>query len=202
VSTVSFSFEKVVTVESVISSLEGGCIFAGIGEDGNKVQVKFTGKNVQPMVGDAYLVKGQLGTYRNRWGKTVAQVDTKFMKREVQPGELLVPWLRRLHNIGPQRADNLVQAFGHDLPAVLRDPTRLPEVAKVIDPVHSSLAPKIAGQLYATVAAKSGADRAKIDEVEFIVYLEKVGIKDLRTAIDPASNCWTQAAYRTGACWK
>jgi len=182
VSTGGFSFERVVTVETVISSLEGGCIFTGFEEDGKKIQVKFTGKSVQPMVGDTFLVKGQLGSYRNRWGRTVPQVDTKTMKRHVQPGELLEPWLRRLHNIGPQRAENLILAFGHDLPAILRDPARMPEVAKIIDPKHSALAPKLAAHLYAAMAAKSGADRAKIDEVEFIVYLEKAGIKDSRTA--------------------
>jgi exodeoxyribonuclease V alpha subunit len=101
-----FSFESEVTVQSVISSLEGGCIFAGLVQDGKKIQVKFTGKNVQPMVGDTFLVKGHLGSYRNKWGKTVPQVDSKVMQRRVQPGELLEPWLRRLHNIGPQRAEN------------------------------------------------------------------------------------------------
>ena len=177
-----FSFEKLVTVETVISSLEGGCIFTGLEQDGNKVQVKFIGKNVRPLIGDTYLVKGQLGSYRNKWGRAVPQVETNVLKPHVQPGELLEPWLKRLHNIGPLRADNLVRAFGHDLPAILRDPTRMPEVAKIIDSAHPALAAKIAGQLYAAMATKSAADRAKIDEVEFIVYLEKVGIKDSRTA--------------------
>lgn len=177
-----FSFEKAVTVETVISQLEGGCIFTGLEEDGKKVQVKFTGKKVQVMVGDTFLIKGQLGSYRNKWGKTVPQVVTKLMKRHVQVGELLEPWLKRLHNIGPVRAENLARAFGHELPAVLRDPSRMLEVAKIIDPAHLALATKIAGQLYAAMAAKSSADRAKIEEVEFIVFLEKVGIRDSRTA--------------------
>jgi exodeoxyribonuclease V alpha subunit len=181
-STGGFSFEKVVTVESVISQLEGGCIFAGLAKDGKIIQVKFTGKSVQPMVGDSFLIKGQLVTHCNKWGKLVAQVDTKVMKRHVQAGELLEPWLKRLHNVGPVRAENLVEAFGHDLPSVLSDPTRMLEVAKVIDPTHQALAAKIAGQLYAAMAAKSSADRAKMEEVEFLVFLEKVGINDSRIA--------------------
>lgn len=181
-STGGFSYEKAVTVERVISQLEGGCIFTALEEDGTKIQVKFTGRNVQPMVGDTFLIKGQLGSYRNKWGKSVPQVDTKFMKRRIQSGELLEPWLKRLHNIGPTRAENIVRAFGHDLPSVLRDATRMAEVAKVIDPAHPGLAAKIAGQLYAAMAAKSSADRAKIEEVEFLVFLEKVGIRDSRTA--------------------
>lgn len=137
----STTFEKVVTVENVISRLEGGCIFTGFETDGNKIQIKFTGKNMQPMVGDSFLIKGQLGSYRNKWGGTVPQVDTKVMKRHVQPGELLEPWLKRLHNIGPVRAQNLVKTFGHDLPSVLRDSTRMPDVAKIIDPAHQVFAP-------------------------------------------------------------
>lgn len=178
----SFSFQKLITVEAVISSLEGGCIFSGLDPAGQRLQVKFTGKNLRPMVGDTFLVKGQLGTYRNKWGKTVPQVDTKVMEPHVQPGELLEPWLKRLHNIGPHRAENLVRAFGHELSAILRDSSRMPEVAKVIDPVHGALAAQIAGQLYAAMAAKSPTDQAKVDEIEFIIYLEKVGIKDSRLA--------------------
>lgn len=181
-STGGFSFEKVVTVASVLSQLEGGCIFTAIEDDGKKIQVKFGGRNLQPMVGDMFLIKGQLGSYRSKWGRTVTQVDTKVMKRHVPAGELLEPWLQRLHNIGPTRAANLVQAFGHGLPAVLRDPTRMLEVAATIDPTHPALAAKIAGQLYAVMAAKSSANRSKIDEVEFYVFLEKIGIKDSRTA--------------------
>lgn len=175
-----FSFDQAVTVERVLSQLEGGCIFSGFDDDGQSVRVKFTGKGVQPLADDVFQVKGRIGSYRNRWGKETPQVLATVMQRRVRPGELLEPWLRRLPNIGPSRAARLVAAFGHELPDVLRDFTRIGEVAGVIEPTKRALAARIAAQVYIDMVAKSAADRMRIEEIEFLILLEKAGIKEPR----------------------
>jgi exodeoxyribonuclease V alpha subunit len=177
-----FAFDRVVTVERVLSRLEGGCIFSGHADDGQSVLVKFTGKGVQPLADDVFQVKGRMETYRNHWGKETPQVLTTVMQRRVRPGELLGPWLRRLPNIGPTRADRLLEAFGHALPDVLRDVARIGEVAGVIEPSKRALAARIAAQVYADMSEKSGADRMRLAEIEFLILLEKAGIREPRAA--------------------
>lgn len=178
----SENFAGTVVVERVLSQLDGGCIFTGRREDGSTLRVKFAGRDTQPLPGDAFEVKGRLSSYRDRFGKSVTQVDSKRMKRSIRPGDLLCPWLERLPNIGTVRAQRLVQAFGHDLAAVLADPTRLGEVAALIEPDKPALAAKIAAQVYAAVAAQDGADKTKAAEVEFLTFLEKLGIRESRAA--------------------
>lgn len=178
----SENFAGIVVVERVLSQLDGGCIFTGRREDGSVLRVKFAGRDTQPLPGDAFEVKGQLSSYRDRFGKSVAQVDSKRMKRTIRQGDLLRPWLERLPNIGAVRAQRLVEAFGHDLAAVLADPTRMGEVAALIEPDKPALAAKIAAQVYAAVAAQAGADKVKAAEVEFLTFLEKLGIRESRAA--------------------
>lgn len=177
-----FSFDQAVTVERVISQLEGGCIFAGRVDDGKAVRVKFTGKSMQPLAGDTFLIKGQLGSYKDRWGKVTPQVETKVMKRHIQPGELLEPWLKRLPNIGPIRAKRLVETYGHDLSSVLRDITRMADVAHIIEPSKPALAARVAAQMYSDLVTKSSIDRMRVEEIEFLSFLEKIGIKEPRAA--------------------
>lgn len=178
----SENFAGTVVVERVLSQLEGGCIFNGRREDGSILRVKFAGRDTQPLPGDAFEVKGLLSSYRDRFGKSVAQVDSKRMKRTVRPGDLLRPWLERLPNIGGVRAQRLVDAFGHDLASVLADATRMGEVAALIEPDKPALAAKIAAQVYAAVASQAGADKVKAVEVEFLTFLEKLGIRESRVA--------------------
>jgi len=178
----SENFAGTVVVERVLSQLDGGCIFTGRREDGSTLRVKFAGRDTQPLPGDAFEVKGQLSSYRDRFGKSVAQVDSKRMKRTIHRGDLLRPWLERLPNIGGVRAQRLVDAFGHDLAAVLADATRMGEVAALIEPDKPALAAKIAAQVYAAVASQAGADKVKAAEVEFLTSLEKLGIRESRVA--------------------
>lgn len=177
-----FSFDQAVTVERVLSLLAGGCIFTGLTDDGQSVRVKYAGEGVQPLADDVFQVKGRMGSYSNRWGKETPQVLATVMQRRVRPGELLEPWLRRLPNIGPSRADRLVEAFGHALPDVLRDFTRIGEVAGVIEPSKRALAARIAAQVYADMAEKAGGDRMRMAEIEFLILLEKAGISEPRAA--------------------
>lgn len=177
-----FNFDQLVTVDRVLSCLEGGCIFSGITADGQSVRIRFTGKGIKPLTDDVFKVQGQMESYRDRWGKQSLQVNTKLMRRRVLPGGLLGPWLRRLPNIGPSRADRLIEAFGHALPDVLRDVTRIDEVAAIIEPTKRALAARIAAQLYAGMALKSRSDRMCVEEIEFLIMLERAGVKEPRAA--------------------
>ena len=175
-------FDDTVTVQRVVSQLERGCIFSGQLSDGRSIRVKFAGNDTQPLPGDTFQVKGLLGSYRDKFGRTVAQIDSKHMRRVATPGSLLRPWLERLPNVGDTRANRLIAAFGHDLQAVLSDISRANEVAKLIEPTKPALAAKITAQLYAAVAIQAGADQIKSAELEFLTFLETLGLQESRVA--------------------
>jgi exodeoxyribonuclease V alpha subunit len=178
----SKNFEGVVEVERVLSRLVGGCIFTARQEDSSRIRVKFTGSDVQPLPGDAYLVRGLMTSYRDRFGNTTAQVESKRMSRVIAQGRLLTPWLERLPNIGATRAQRLVDTYGHDLPSVLADATRMSEVAATIEPDKPALAARIAAQVFAAMASEAGANALKVAEVEFLALLETLGIREVRVA--------------------
>lgn len=176
------NFDGIVEVERVLSQLEGGCIFTGLQDDGTGIRVKFVGRDIQPLPGDAFVVQGLLSMYRGRFGHTVPQVDSKRMKRVVTQGRLLGPWLERLPNIGTTRAQRLIETYGHELASVLTNVNRLREVATVIDPEKPALAVKIAAQVFAAMAAEAGANTLKVAEIEFLTFLEKLGVRESRVA--------------------
>lgn len=175
-------FDATVVVERVLSQLDRGCIFSGRLLDGEPIRVKFAGADTQPLPGDAFHVKGLISQHRDRFGKTVVQINSKRMRREVTPGALIGPWLERLPNIGATRAQRLITAFGHDLQSVLGDMERASEVAKLIEPSKPALAAKITAQLYAAVATQAGADKIRAAEVEFLTFLETLGLQESRIA--------------------
>lgn len=171
-------FDDAVIVERVLSQLDKGCIFTGQRSDGSPIRVKFAGADTQPLPGDAFHVKGLINKHRDRFGKIVVQVNSKWMRRRVTPGSLIGPWLERLPNIGDTRAKRLIAAFGHDLQTVLNNMDRSSEVAKLIEPTKPALAAKITAQLYAAVATQAGADKIRVAEIEFLTFLETLGLKE------------------------
>ena len=175
-------FDDAVIVERVLSQLDKGCIFTGQRSDGSPIRVKFAGAGTQPLPGDAFHVKGLINKHRDRFGKIVVQVNSKCMHRRVTPGSLIGPWLERLPNIGDTRAKRLIAAFGHDLQTVLNNMDRSLEVAKTIEPNKPALAAKITAQLYAAVATQAGADKIRVAEVEFLTFLETLGLKESQIA--------------------
>lgn len=175
-------FEDTVTVQRVVSQLDRGCIFAGELMDGRPIRVKFAGKDTQPLPGDTFQVRGLVESYRDKFGKSVVQINSKHMRRVVTPGSLLRPWLERLPNVGETRAKRLLAAFGHDLQSVLSDMGRAGEVANLIEPNKPALAAKITAQLYASVAIQAGADQIRAAEVEFLTFLESQGVQESRIA--------------------
>ena len=175
-------FRGVIVVERVLSELDSGCIFAGRSSDGRSLRVKFAGKGAQPSPGEAYEVVGLRGSYTDRYGRAVEQIDSRQLRRVVSTGALLGPWLEKLPNILATRSDRLVAAFGADLPTVLSDFSRVDEVARVLEPSKPRLAIRIAQQVYAAMAAKSGADATAAAEVEFLAYLESLHVVDVYIA--------------------
>ncbi|MFS1823027.1 hypothetical protein, partial [Bacillus anthracis] len=70
----------------------------------------------------------------------------------------------------------------HDLIEVLDDPARMAEVAEVLESGKPALAARIAAQLFSAMAEKSAADQIKLAEANFLVMLEKVGLREPRVA--------------------
>lgn len=179
---VSFGFDSEVTVSSVVSTLEGGAIFDGLTPAGDKVRVRYVGRNEVPLVGDTFAVKGQWSSYTDKFRRARRQVETKVMHRKAVIGELLAPFLQRVPNIGPQRAERLMKHYGHTLMQVLSDPSRIDEVAAVLEPSKPALATRIAAQLFAAMVEKSAADQVRLAEAEFLTELEKAGLREPRLA--------------------
>lgn len=177
-----FSFDDQVTITRVVSTIAHGAIFVGETPNGQQVRVRYTGRNQCPVEGDTFAIKGQWSNYTDQYRRTHRQVETKVMKRRPVVGDLLGPFLQRVPNVGPHRAERLMQHYGHELVHVLSDPARLDEVARVLEPAKLALASRIAAQLFAAMAEKSAADQLKLAEVEFLVYLEKLGLREPRVA--------------------
>lgn len=177
-----FSFDDQVTITRVVSTIDHGAIFVGETPDGQQVRVRYTGRSERPAAGDTFAIKGQWANFTDQYRRIHRQVETKVMKRRAVLGQLLGPLLQRVPNIGPQRAERLMQHFGHNLAQVLSDPARIDEVAHVLEPAKMALAARIAAQLFAAMAEKSAADQLKLAEVEFLVYLEKIGLREPRVA--------------------
>jgi hypothetical protein len=116
------------------------------------------GRSAMPLPGDTFTIQGQWSTYNDRFHRQHRQVETKRMKRRAVLGDLLGPFLCRVPNIGRQRADRLVQHYGHDLFETLSDASRIGEVAGVLEPDRPALAARISAQLFAAVAEKGPAD--------------------------------------------
>lgn len=177
-----FAFDEDVTVTRVVSTLAFGTIFVGETPEGDKVRVRYLGRHEAPVVGDTFTVRGQWASFTDKFRRVHRQVETKVMKRKAVLGDLLGPFLQRVPNIGPQRAERLVQHYGHELIEALADPARIAEVAAVLEPGKPALAARISAQLFAAVAEKSAADQIKLAEVNFLVILEKAGLREPRIA--------------------
>ena len=173
-----FAFDADVTVTRIVSTLEGGAIFVGETTAGDRVRVRYQGRHQKPVVGDTFNVKGQWSNFTDRYKREHRQVETKVMKRKAIVGELLAPFLQRVPNVGPQRAERLMQRYGHELTEVLENPAHLAEIAEIIEPDKPALAVRIAAQLYAAMAEKSAADQVRLAEAQFLVMLEKAGLRD------------------------
>lgn len=177
-----FSFDGEVTVSRVVSMINCGAIFVGQTSGGDQVRVRYLGRHEIPVVGDTFAVKGQWTNFTDKYHRTHRQVETKVMSRKAVVGDLLLPFLQRIPNIGPERANRLLRKYGHALVEALSDAARINEVAGVLEPAKPALAARIAAQLFAVMAEKSAADQVKLAEANFLVVLEKVGLREPHVA--------------------
>lgn len=177
-----FIFDCDVTVTRVVSTLESGVIFIGETSAGEKVRVRYFGRTESPVVGDTFAVKGQWSNWTDKFRRLNRQVESKVMRRREVLGNLLGPFLQRVPNIGPQRAERLTLRYGHDLTQILSDPANMTEVARLLEPSKPALSARITALLFAAMAEKSASDQLKLAEAEFLVKLEKIGLREPRIA--------------------
>lgn len=172
-------------VKAVHSSLERGCIFSAVGTDGAVVRVKYNwpkGQTMSPVNGEAYSIKGMLGSYTDNWKKTHPQIVARTVERVRTSGALIMPWLQSLPNVGEVRANKLRTAFGDSLANVLTDASRVDEVAAAVEQTRPKLALAIAHQIYAAVAKRNADEGMAKAEIDFMQHLEGLGVTDSRVA--------------------
>ncbi|MFC7688696.1 AAA family ATPase [Paeniroseomonas aquatica] len=167
-------------VMSILSSRSFGCLWAGVGEAGERIRVK-SDEPVWPVVGEVYDVEGAEEAFEDSWGRRHRQISGARLTRIRASGRLLVPWLRQLPGVGETRATRLLERFGNDLLDVLSDPARVGEVADALDPERQALAARLAIALQVAYAKQACVERDKMSEGHFYARLEEVGVAD-RTA--------------------
>ena len=91
-----FPFDDQVTVTRVVSTIDHGAIFVGETPNGQQVRVRYTGRNLRPVAGDTFAIKGQWTTFTDKFRRIHRQVETKVMKHRAVLGELLGPFLQRV----------------------------------------------------------------------------------------------------------
>lgn len=179
------SVTRDVLVVRVLSELERGSIFSARDlHDDSLVRVKATLDENQffPSEGETWQVEGEIATRTDRYGRRIPQISTRKLRRTRTSGLLLKPWLQQLPNIGPVRAQRLLSTFGEGLSTVLSDPTQMPAVAVALDGTKKNLALLVAQQLYMAMARKNAADLTMLAEVDFLSYLEGMGVSNARAA--------------------
>jgi exodeoxyribonuclease V alpha subunit len=172
-------------IKAVHSSLERGCIFSAVGTDGAVIRVKYNwpkGQALSPVNGEAYSIKGMLGSYTDNWKKTHSQIVARTVERVRTSGALIMPWLQSLPNVGEIRANKLRAVFGDSLASVLTDPSRVEEVATAVEQTRPKLAVAIAHQIYAAVAKRNADEGMAKAEIDFMQHLEGLGVTDSRVA--------------------
>ncbi|WP_051244191.1 AAA family ATPase [Azohydromonas australica] len=172
-------------VNKVVSLLPGGCLLKVQDYLGNKFNIKYNWPKDQalaPVEGETYYAEGNVGPYRDNHGNIHQQIAALILKRIVTSGSLIIPWLKRLPGIGDAMASRLLAVFGVSLPEVLADASRMEEVAKVLDPLKPNLALSIAAQVYAAAAKLHVEQDLLKAELEFLHYLEELGVTDPRVA--------------------
>jgi exodeoxyribonuclease V alpha subunit len=186
-------------VTSVLSSREFGCLWAGVGEAGERIRVK-SDEPIWPAVGEVYEVEGTEEAYQDGWGRRHRQLIGARLTRIRASGRLLVPWLRQLPGVGETRATRLLERFGNDLLDALSDPTRAGEVAKALDPGRPALAAQLAVALQVAYSKLACVERDGMSEGHFYARLEEVGIED-RAAVRSlwrllGNNAWERLCQR------
>lgn len=172
-----------VAITSLLSSLPGGVIFAGLTDAGHKCRVRINGV-AAAAVGDVYAIEGREEVFRDRWGNQHRQIEATSAERVRTSGRLILPWLESLPGVGPVRAKRLFEAFGRDGDLVerLSDPDNVEVVAKAIDPTRPRAGRLVAAVMCSAILERSQAEQGALAELGFLQRLERLGVTDRRAA--------------------
>lgn len=172
----------IVTAARILTCSTKGCIFVAKENAGEEIRVVLNGsKHPVIEIGRSYSVEGIESTYTDRWARTYRQVVAREVLQH-SARSLLTPWLTNLPHIGEVRASRLISAFGEGLIDVLHDPSRIAELASVIDPSRPALGMRLAGWLMSECRAMQQQDSAALAEAKFLLRLQALGVDEYRVA--------------------
>ena len=166
-----------VAVDRILASRDYGTVFSGVDGAGGRTIVTVAWRTTVA-VGESYEVEGRASTWVDERGGRHGRVEATRLTRTRTSGALLSPWLRTVRGVGPARARRLLERWGADLPDVLSDPARIPEIAAVLDARRPVLAAKLAAFVHAGFIERIEDERTGIAEARFRVDLEMLGIDD------------------------
>lgn len=169
-----------VSVKTIVSQLAKGCIFTGECRAGKTYRIRVA-EPLFPAIGEAYEVEGEQTKYRDRYGRNFYQISASKITRISSSGRLLATYLTTLTGVGETRARRLLEKFGDQTHKVLIDPKRLEEIARTLQPGRPILGRKLAAVVQAEYVAKVESDQLHIQQFEFLIRLERMGVTD-RTA--------------------
>jgi len=168
-----------VTVVTIVSERHFGVILSARVSDvghpmsGRVIRVRADDKALpaRPRPGEAWEIEGDLR--ETSWGP---QLEASRARRRLPAGRLVRDYLAsHVPGIGPERAQALWLRFGLELPSVLADDDRIPEIAGVIAPDRPNLAPRLA-------VACAQAWRRMAGETGLVFWLMERGVEDVRIA--------------------
>ncbi len=172
----------IVTAARILTCSTKGCIFVAKETAGEEIRVVLNGsKHPAIEIGRSYSVEGIESTYTDRWARTYRQVVAREVLQH-SARSLLTPWLTNLPHIGEVRAIRLISAFGEGLIDVLRDPSRIAELASIIDPSRPALGMRLAGSLMSECRVMQQQDSAALAEAKFLLRLQALGVDEYRVA--------------------
>ena len=170
-----------VAIDHILASRDNGTVFSGVDGMGGRTIVSVPWR-ATVAVGEAYAVEGEASAWVDERGGHHRRVAATRLTRTRTSGALLLPWLKTIRGVGERRARRLLNRWGADLPGILSDPARIPEIGSVIDGRRPVLAAKLAAFIQAGFIEQAENERNGIAEARFRVDLEALGVEDPSSA--------------------
>ncbi len=170
-----------VAIDHILASHDHGTVFSGVDAAGGRTIVSVPW-HTTVAVGEAYAVEGEASTWVDERGGYHRRLAATRLTRTRTSGALLLPWLKTIRGVGEGRARRLLNRWGTDLPGILSDPSRIPEIGSILDGRRPVLAAKLAAFLQAGFIELAENERNGIAEARFRIDLEALGVKDPSSA--------------------